>query len=122
MHTQAALESASDGEVLVQFDRPLRSARDLAFGPGIAAQYVDGNRYIGGVGFVAPAYSRSKLSGQNSREGFATFLNIRGSLGFNDGLRAWGLSGNKSLLTIDRRDISMTDSVSSIELFYLASY
>ncbi|MEI6398925.1 MAG: DUF4421 family protein [Pseudomonadota bacterium] len=94
----------------------------VALGPGIAAQYVDGDRYIGGVGFVAPAYSRSRISGQSAHDGFATFLKIRGSLGFNDGLRAWGLSGNKSLLTIDRRDMSMTDSVSSIELFYLASY
>ena len=94
----------------------------LALGPGIAAQYVEEEFYVGGVGFVAPAYSQSKLSGQSIHEGFATFLNIRGSIGFNDGTRASGLSGNKSLLTVNRSDISMTESVSSIELFYLQKF
>ena len=36
-----ALESASDGDVLVQFDRPLRSARDPSLRSGLRCRCID---------------------------------------------------------------------------------
>lgn len=93
------------------------SIAGLAMGPGVVGHIVNENWYLGGGAVIALAATQSSLSDQ-TYSGFGSSYSLRGSMGFNDGVSAYGLNGIKNIMTIDRRAVSVTESVSQIELFY----
>jgi hypothetical protein len=87
-------------------------------GPGIAGQWVEHPWYAGGAGIFALAVTHSRLGEEHQKEHFAAFYNLRGSAGYNFGKNAWGIDLYKSILTVDRASISVTETVSKAQVFY----